>query len=117
MLIDICGDIWQYILIENISIVSLYCADKRPVVERNGMMIMVDDHRFPLNPGERPQERRVRFRTLGCYPLTGAFPSNADNIADVAREILTIRTSERSERLMDQAQGAGMERNKREGYF
>ena len=110
-------DIWHYIAAENIPIVSLYLADERPVVERSGTWIMVDDERLPLNPGERPQMRRVRFRTLGCYPLTGAIESEAATIADVIHEMETARVSERQGRLIDADDAGSMEQKKREGYF
>ena len=110
-------DIWQYIHAENIPIVPLYFAAKRPVVERDGMLIMVDDDRLPLAPGEVPQNRMVRFRTLGCYPLTGAVESTAATLPDIIREMLVVRTSERSGRAIDHDQSASMEKKKREGYF
>ena len=110
-------DIWQYILMENIPIVPLYFAAKRPVVERGGQLIMVDDDRLPLHPGEVPQMRSVRFRTLGCYPLTAAVESEADTLEDIVAEMLTARTSERSGRLIDHDEQGSMEKKKREGYF
>ncbi len=110
-------DIWQYILMENIPIVPLYFAAKRPVVERGGQLIMVDDDRLPLQPGEVPQMRSVRFRTLGCYPLTAAVESEADTLEDIVAEMLTARTSERSGRLIDHDEQGSMEKKKREGYF
>ena len=110
-------DIWHYIAAENIPIVSLYLARERPVVERSGTWIMVDDERFPLRPGEGPQMRRVRFRTLGCYPLTGAIESEAATIADVIHEMETARVSERQGRLIDADDAGSMEQKKREGYF
>jgi sulfate adenylyltransferase subunit 2 len=110
-------DIWQYIHQERIPIVPLYFAAERPVVERDGTLIMVDDERMPLEPGERPQLRRVRFRTLGCYPLTGAIPSEADTLALIIEEMLTARTSERQGRVIDRDAGASMEQKKQEGYF
>ena len=110
-------DIWQYIGHENIPIVPLYFAKDRPVVERDGMLIMVDDDRMPLNEGEVPQVRCIRFRTLGCYPLTGALESNASTVADIVVELVTARLSERQGRLIDRDQSASMERKKREGYF
>ena len=110
-------DIWQYILMENIPIVPLYFAAKRPVVERDGQLIMVDDDRLPLRPGEVPQMRSVRFRTLGCYPLTAAVESEADTLEDIVAEMLTARTSERSGRLIDHDEQGSMEKKKREGYF
>jgi sulfate adenylyltransferase subunit 2 len=111
------GDIWQYIAQENIPIVGLYFAAPRPVVRRSGQWIMVDDERFPLNPGETPETRLVRFRTLGCYPLTAAIESTATTICDIVRETQTARTSERQGRLIDHDQVASMERKKQEGYF
>lgn len=110
-------DIWQYILREEIPIVPLYFAAKRPVVERDGMLIMVDDDRMKLRPGETPEMRSVRFRTLGCYPLTGAMESDAATLPSIVKEMLLARTSERAGRLIDQDQVASMERKKREGYF
>ncbi|MCW5666915.1 MAG: sulfate adenylyltransferase subunit CysD [Piscinibacter sp.] len=110
-------DVWQYIHLENIPIVPLYFAKERPVVERDGMLLMVDDERFPLRPGEAPQMRRVRFRTLGCYPLTGAIESSADTLPAIIQEMLLTRTSERQGRLIDHDQSASMEKKKQEGYF
>jgi sulfate adenylyltransferase subunit 2 len=110
-------DIWQYILREDIPIVPLYFARRRPVVERDGMLIMVDDDRMKLRAGERAQERMVRFRTLGCYPLTGAIESNADSLEAIVAEMLTARTSERQGRLIDKDEAGSMEKKKREGYF
>jgi len=110
-------DIWQYILEEDIPIVPLYLAADRPVVERSGTLLMVDDDRFPLQPGETPQMRRIRFRTLGCYPLTGAIESDAASLEDIVLEMLTARTSERSGRLIDHDESGSMEKKKREGYF
>ncbi|HEV7322475.1 MAG TPA: sulfate adenylyltransferase subunit CysD [Ensifer sp.] len=110
-------DIWQYILKENIPIVPLYFAARRPVVERDGMLIMVDDDRMPLHDDEKVEERMVRFRTLGCYPLTAAVESSATTLQDIVREMLTARTSERHGRLIDADEAASMERKKREGYF
>ncbi|MBX9452221.1 MAG: sulfate adenylyltransferase subunit CysD [Mesorhizobium sp.] len=110
-------DIWQYILQENIPIVPLYFAAKRPVVERDGMLIMVDDGRLKLQPGEVVSERLVRFRTLGCYPLTGAIESDADTLEGIVSEMLTARTSERQGRLIDRDEAGSMEKKKREGYF
>ncbi len=110
-------DIWQYILAENIPIVPLYYAARRPVVERDGMLIMVDDERLPMNPGEVAQERMVRFRTLGCYPLTGAIESEATTLPEIVSEMLIARSSERSGRLIDHDEAASMEKKKREGYF
>lgn len=110
-------DIWQYIYLEQIPIVPLYYAAPRPVVERDGMLVMVDDERLPLAPGEVPEERWVRFRTLGCYPLTGAVESRADTLPEIIQEMLLTRTSERSGRAIDHDQAGSMERKKREGYF
>ena len=110
-------DIWQYILMEDIPIVPLYYAKKRPVVERDGTMIMVDDDRMKLRAGEKVQDKLVRFRTLGCYPLTGAIESPADTLEDIVSEMLTARTSERQGRLIDSDESASMEKKKREGYF
>jgi sulfate adenylyltransferase subunit 2 len=110
-------DIWQYIYQEDIPIVPLYFAKERPVVERDGALIMVDDDRMPLAPGERPQMRKVRFRTLGCYPLTGAFESEADTLPAIIEEMLVARTSERQGRVIDQDSAASMEKKKQEGYF
>jgi sulfate adenylyltransferase subunit 2 len=110
-------DVWEYIMAENIPIVPLYFAARRPVVERDGQWIMVDDHRMPLREGEVPQMRSVRFRTLGCYPLTAACESEAATLPDIVREILVARTSERSGRLIDHDEAASMEKKKQEGYF
>ncbi|MTH98352.1 sulfate adenylyltransferase subunit CysD [Roseibium sp. RKSG952] len=110
-------DIWQYILIENIPMVPLYFAAKRPVVNRDGMLIMVDDDRMKLLPGEEIEEKMIRFRTLGCYPLTGAIESDATTLPGIVREMLIARTSERQGRLIDQDESASMEKKKREGYF
>jgi sulfate adenylyltransferase subunit 2 len=110
-------DIWQYIYLENIPIVPLYLAKERPVVERDGMLIMVDDERMPLNEGEVPQMKSVRFRTLGCYPLTGAVESTASTLPEIIQEMLVARTSERQGRLIDKDQSGSMERKKQEGYF
>ncbi|MFT0892472.1 sulfate adenylyltransferase subunit CysD [Pseudochelatococcus sp. G4_1912] len=110
-------DIWQYIAAENIPVVPLYFAAERPVVERDGALIMVDDERFPLRFGEKPQLRKVRFRTLGCYPLTGAIPSDAETLEDIIAELETSSVSERQGRVIDNDGGASMERKKREGYF
>jgi sulfate adenylyltransferase subunit 2 len=110
-------DIWQYIYLENIPIVPLYFAKERPVVERNGTLIMVDDERMRLEPGETPTMRRVRFRTLGCYPLSGAIESDADTLPAIIQEMLIARTSERQGRLIDHDQAASMEKKKQEGYF
>jgi sulfate adenylyltransferase subunit 2 len=110
-------DIWQYIYLENIEIVPLYFAALRPVVEREGMLIMVDDDRMPLKPGMVPQMRKVRFRTLGCYPLTAAVESEADTLPAIIQEMLLTRTSERQGRLIDHDSAASMEKKKQEGYF
>ncbi len=110
-------DVWQYIHKENIPIVPLYYAKERPVVERDGTLIMVDDDRMPLRPGEQPQMRQVRFRTLGCYPLTGAIESAADTLPGIIREMLLTRHSERQGRVIDHDQSASMEKKKQEGYF
>ncbi|UFI05879.1 sulfate adenylyltransferase subunit CysD [Roseibium aggregatum] len=110
-------DIWQYILTEDIPMVPLYFAAKRPVVNRDGMLIMVDDDRMKLQPGEEIEEKMVRFRTLGCYPLTGAIESDADTLPAIVREMLIARTSERQGRLIDKDESASMEKKKREGYF
>jgi sulfate adenylyltransferase subunit 2 len=110
-------DIWQYIHLENIEIVPLYFSAPRPVVERGGMLIMVDDGRMPLNPGEVPMMKSVRFRTLGCYPLTGAVESMAANLPEVIQEMLLTTTSERQGRAIDHDQAASMEKKKQEGYF
>jgi sulfate adenylyltransferase subunit 2 len=111
-------DIWQYIHLENIPIVPLYFAAKRPTVERDGLILMVDDDRFPLKPGEKPVERSIRFRTLGCYPLTGAVESEAATLPQVIQEMLLTTTSERQGRAIDRDAGnASMEKKKQEGYF
>lgn len=110
-------DVWQYIAEEKIEVVRLYFAAPRPVVRRNGQWIMVDDERFPLNPGEVPETRRVRFRTLGCYPLTAAIESTAVTIEEVIHETQMARISERNGRLIDYDQAASMEKKKQEGYF
>jgi sulfate adenylyltransferase subunit 2 len=110
-------DVWQYIRHEGIAVVPLYFAAERPVVVRDGALIMRDDDRLPLAPGERPAMRRIRFRTLGCYPLTGAVESDAANVPDIIRELMTSRVSERQGRVIDADQSASMERKKREGYF
>jgi len=110
-------DIWQYIHLENIPIVPLYYAAERPVVERDGMLIMVDDERMPLRPGERPMMKKVRFRTLGCYPLTGAIESEADTLPAIIQEMLLTRTSERQGRIIDHDSAGSMEKKKQEGYF
>ena len=110
-------DIWLYIYRERIPVVPLYFAAERPVVERDGALIMVDDARLPLRPGEVPQQRRVRFRTLGCYPLTGAIESGADTLEAVIAEMLVATTSERQGRVIDHDPSASMEKKKQEGYF
>ncbi|MEC7721219.1 MAG: sulfate adenylyltransferase subunit CysD, partial [Pseudomonadota bacterium] len=110
-------DIWQYIHLEQIPIVPLYFAAERPVVERDGTLIMVDDDRMPLNDGEQPTLKNVRFRTLGCYPLTGAVESTADTLQGIIQEMLLTRTSERQGRVIDHDQAASMEKKKQEGYF
>ncbi|GAL99432.1 MULTISPECIES: sulfate adenylyltransferase subunit CysD [Sphingomonas] len=110
-------DIWQYILQEGIEIVPLYFAASRPTVERDGMLLMVDDDRFRLRPGEVPVDRSIRFRTLGCYPLTGAVESEAATLPQVIQEMLLTTTSERQGRAIDHDQAASMEKKKREGYF
>ncbi len=110
-------DIWQYIYLENIEIVPLYFAAKRPVVERDGVKIMVDDDRMQLNPGETPTMESVRFRTLGCYPLTGAIESEAATLPEIIEEMLVSTTSERQGRLIDSDQAGSMEQKKRQGYF
>ena len=110
-------DIWQYIHLENIPLVPLYFADKRPVVERDGTLIMVDDDRMPLRPGETAQMKSVRFRTLGCYPLTGAVESTAATLPEIIQEMLLTTTSERQGRVIDHDQAASMEKKKQEGYF
>ena len=110
-------DIWQYIYQESIPVVPLYFAKRRPVVERDGALIMVDDDRMPLEPGETPQEKSVRFRTLGCYPLTGAVESQATTLPEVIGEMLLAKTSERQGRVIDRDAGASMEAKKQEGYF
>jgi sulfate adenylyltransferase subunit 2 len=110
-------DIWQYILAEEIEIVPLYFAAPRPTVERDGMLLMVDDDRFRFRPGETPVERSIRFRTLGCYPLTGAVESKADTLPAIIQEMLLTTTSERQGRAIDHDQSGSMEKKKREGYF
>jgi sulfate adenylyltransferase subunit 2 len=110
-------DVWEYIYLEQIPIVPLYYARPRPVVARNGTLIMVDDERLPLEPGEEPALKKVRFRTLGCYPLSGAIESNAETIEAIVAEMLLARTSERQGRVIDHDQAASMERKKQEGYF
>jgi len=110
-------DIWQYIYREQIPIVPLYLAQPRPVVERDGALIMVDDERLPLRAGEQPMIRKVRFRTLGCYPLTGALESDADSLAAIIQEMLIAKTSERQGRMIDRDVSGSMEKKKQEGYF
>jgi sulfate adenylyltransferase subunit 2 len=110
-------DVWQYIHLENIPIVPLYFAARRPVVERDGVLLMVDDGRFPLRPGETPELRSVRFRTLGCYPLTGAVESEAKTLPQIIQETLLTTTSERQGRAIDHDGAASMEKKKQEGYF
>ncbi len=110
-------DVWLYVHLHELPIVPLYLAAERPVVERDGTLIMVDDERMPLAPGEQPVRRKVRFRTLGCYPLTGAVESDADTVPKVIREMFTATTSERQGRVIDRDSASSMERKKREGYF
>jgi sulfate adenylyltransferase subunit 2 len=110
-------DVWQYIHLENIPIVPLYFSGVRPVVDRDGTLIMVDDDRMPLRPGETPMMKSVRFRTLGCYPLTGAVESTAATLPDIIQEMLLTTTSERQGRMIDHDQAASMEKKKQEGYF
>jgi sulfate adenylyltransferase subunit 2 len=110
-------DVWQYILQEQIPVVPLYLARRRPVVVRNDDLIVVDDHRMRLHAGERPEPRMVRFRTLGCYPVTGAIESGADTVESIVHDLLTTRHSERNGRAVDREESAAMERKKREGYF
>jgi sulfate adenylyltransferase subunit 2 len=110
-------DIWQYIHLQNIPIVPLYYAAKRPTVVRDGLTLMVDDERFPLQPGEKPVMRSIRFRTLGCYPLTGAVESEAATLPEIIKEMLLTTTSERQGRAIDHDQAASMEKKKQEGYF
>jgi sulfate adenylyltransferase subunit 2 len=110
-------DVWQYVHLEKIPIVPLYFAAPRPVVERDGVLIMVDDDRIPLEPGEVPQQRVVRFRTLGCYPLTGAVESTATTLPEIIQEMLLTKTSERQGRVIDYDQSGSMEEKKKEGYF
>jgi len=110
-------DVWTYVQLEKIPVVPLYFSKERPVVERAGTLLMVDDDRMPLEPGEQPQMRRVRFRTLGCYPLTGAIESDATTLDDIVAEMKTAQVSERQGRLIDTDEAASMEKKKREGYF
>jgi sulfate adenylyltransferase subunit 2 len=110
-------DVWQYIQQERIAIVPLYFARERPVLERDGALIMADDERMPIGPGERPRLQKVRFRTLGCYPLTAAMPSEAETLAQIIEEMLAARTSERHGRMIDFDASGSMEKKKQEGYF
>jgi sulfate adenylyltransferase subunit 2 len=110
-------DVWEYVLAEDIPVVPLYFAKERPVVERSGTLIMVDDDRLPLEPGETPRMRKVRFRTLGCYPLSGAIESEADTLRDIIAEMRKSTASERQGRLIDTDEAGSMEKKKREGYF
>jgi len=110
-------DVWQYIYLEKIPIVPLYYSQLRPVVERDGALIMVDDARMPLRPGETPMMKKIRFRTLGCYPLTGAVESSAETLAEIIEEMFVARTSEREGRMIDHDSPASMEQKKQEGYF
>jgi len=110
-------DVWEYVRAENIPVVPLYFAKQRPVVERDGVLIMVDDERLPLLPGEAPRIARVRFRTLGCYPLTGAIPSSADTLDAIIDEMRSSTGSERQGRIIDHDESGSMEKKKREGYF
>jgi len=110
-------DVWTYIYLENIPVVPLYFAAERPVVERGGMIIMVDDDRLPMDEGEKPTMRRVRFRTLGCYPLSGAIDSNAATVPEIIEELVAARSSERQGRVIDHDQTGSMEKKKQEGYF
>ena len=110
-------DVWLYIHLRKIPVVPLYFAAERPVVERDGALIMVDDDRMPLALGERPMSKKVRFRTLGCYPLTGAIQSDADTVTGIIREMLATTTSERQGRVIDHDATASMEKKKQEGYF
>jgi sulfate adenylyltransferase subunit 2 len=110
-------DIWQYIYLRDIPIVPLYYSAVRPVVDRDGALIMVDDERMPLHPGEKPMMKKVRFRTLGCYPLTGAVESEADTLPAIIQEMLLTTSSERQGRVIDHDQSASMEKKKQEGYF
>jgi sulfate adenylyltransferase subunit 2 len=110
-------DVWLYIYLESIPIVPLYYSAERPVVERDGTLILVDDERLPLEPGEVPMQKRVRFRTLGCYPLTGAVESDADTLPAIIQEMLLTKTSERQGRVIDHDSSGSMEKKKQEGYF
>ena len=111
------ADVWRYITLENLEVVPLYFAEARPTVERDGQIFMVDDERMPLEPGEEPVMRKVRFRTLGCYPLTAAIESGATDLESVVAETLDARVSERAGRLIDHDEAGAMEMKKREGYF
>jgi sulfate adenylyltransferase subunit 2 len=110
-------DVWQYIHLEQIPIVPLYFAAPRPTVQRDGLILMVDDERFRLEPGEQPVDRCIRFRTLGCYPLTGAVESEATTLPEIIKEMLLTTTSERQGRAIDHDHAASMEKKKQEGYF
>jgi sulfate adenylyltransferase subunit 2 len=110
-------DVWTYIYLENIPVVPLYFAAERPVIERGGMLIMVDDERLPIDPGEKAESVRVRFRTLGCYPLTGAIRSDAATLPEIIEELVATRFSERQGRVIDHDQSGSMEKKKQEGYF
>ncbi|MBN8628739.1 MAG: sulfate adenylyltransferase subunit CysD [Planctomycetes bacterium] len=110
-------DVWQYVHLENIPLPDLYLAKSRPVVKRDGNLIMVDDDRLPLNPGEKPEMKMVRFRTLGCYPLSGAVESTADTLPGIIQEMLLAKTSERQGRVIDHDEAGSMEEKKRQGYF
>ena len=110
-------DIWEYIFYQNIPVVPLYFAKKRPIVKRNHLLLMVDDERFRLDPHEKIADKQVRFRTLGCYPLTGAIESNATNVAEIILELLSARQTERQGRVIDSDTNASMEKKKQEGYF
>jgi sulfate adenylyltransferase subunit 2 len=110
-------DVWEYIRAENIPVVPLYFSKQRPVVQRDGTLIMVDDDRLPLAPGEKPRMMQVRFRTLGCYPLTGAIPSSADTLDAIIAEMRGLTSSERQGRVIDHDEAGSMEKKKREGYF
>jgi 3'-phosphoadenosine 5'-phosphosulfate sulfotransferase (PAPS reductase)/FAD synthetase len=109
--------VWTYIYLEDIPVVPLYFAADRPVIERCGMLIMVDDARLPIDPGEKPEMMRVRFRTLGCYPLTGAIKSDAATVPEIIEELVETRYSERQGRVIDHDQSGSMEKKKQEGYF
>jgi sulfate adenylyltransferase subunit 2 len=110
-------DVWQYIHLEKIDIVPLYFSAVRPVVDRDGVLILVDDDRMQLNPGEKPMMKKVRFRTLGCYPLSGAVESEATTLPEIIQEMLLTKQSERQGRIIDYDQAASMEEKKKEGYF